>query len=266
MARLDGKVAIVTGGGSGFGEASCVLFAKEGAKVVVADWSAEGGERVTKRIKDDGGEATFAQVDVSKSADIQEMIKTAITNYGKLDILYNNAGMQWGPDGPISYDVATYPEEEAEQVIDINFKGNFLGMKYAIPEMLKNGGGSILCTASSCVFSACQGHAVYAGTKGAIYSLARSVAVEYATQGIRCNTIGPGPGRTPFHKDYIRLHPDGWDTIVNAIPMKRAAEPEDVAYAALFFASDESAYITGQNLMVDGGYTCGGFPIPMTDE
>jgi NAD(P)-dependent dehydrogenase (short-subunit alcohol dehydrogenase family) len=266
MARLEGKVAIVTGGGSGFGEASCKLFAKEGAKVVVADWKPEGGERVAQEIKDAGGEATFAKTDVSKSADIQRMVKTAVDNYGKLDILFNNAGMQWGPDGPISYDVHSYPEEEAEQVIDINFKGNFLGMKYAIPEMLKNKGGSIISTASSCVFSACQGHAVYAGTKGGIYSLARSVAVEYAKKGIRCNTIGPGPGRTPFHTEYIELHPHGWKTIVNAIPMKRAAEPEDVAWAALFFASDESKYITGQNLMVDGGYTCGGFPIPMTDE
>ena len=264
--RLADKVAIVVGAGGGFGGASARLFGLAGAKVVVADWKPENGETVVEAIENDGGEAIFCHTDVSKSADVQQLIKAATDTYGKLDVFFNNAGMQWGPDGPISYDIASYPESEAEDVININFTGNFLCMKYAIPAMLDNGGGSFICTSSSCVLSACQGHALYAGTKGALFSLVRSVAVEYARQNIRFNTIGPGPGQTPFHTEWINLHPDGWKSIWSSIPMQRPAFPEDIAWTALFFASDESKYITGQTLWVDGGYTCGGFPIPMVEE
>lgn len=260
MGKLDGKVAIITGGGSGFGEATALLWAKEGAKVVIADWVAEGGEATVKKIKTAGGEATFVRTDVSKTEDVKRLVSTAVKKYGKLDILFNNAGIQWGPKGPISYNIADYPEEEADRVIAVNFRGVYLGMKYAIPEMLKAGGGSIISTASTCVFNACQGSAVYSGTKGAVYSLSKTVAIEYVKMGIRCNTIGPGPGRTPLHKDFIRDNPEAWKGIESAIPMQRAAEPEDVAHVALFLASDESKYITGQNIMVDGGWGARGFP------
>ncbi len=262
MRKLDGKVAIVTGGGSGFGEATVRLFAKEGAKVVIADCIVHKDgeaaiEAMLKEIKAAGSEATFVKVDVSKTEDVKKMVKTAVDTYGKLDILFNNAGLQWGPKGPIAYNIADYPEEEADRLIAVNFRGVYLGMKYAIPKMLKAGGGSIISTASICVFSACQGSAVYSGTKGAVYSLARTVATEYAESGIRCNTIGPGPGRTPLHED---LDPKAWKPIENAVPMKRATRPEDVANVALFLASDESEYITGQNIMVDGGWSVRGFP------
>jgi NAD(P)-dependent dehydrogenase (short-subunit alcohol dehydrogenase family) len=260
MGKLDGKVAIITGGGSGFGEATALLWAKEGAKVVIADWVAEGGEATVRKIKAAGGEAIFVKVDVSKTEDVKKMVNTAVDTYGKLDILFNNAGIQWGPKGPISYNLADYPEEEADRVIAVNFKGVYLGMKYAIPKMIEAGGGSIISTASTCVFNACQGSAVYSGTKGAVYSLSKTVAMEYVQMGIRCNTIGPGPGRTPLHKDFIKANPEAWKTIESAIPMQRATEPEDVANAALFLASDESKYITGQNIMVDGGWGARGFP------
>ena len=251
MGRLDGKVAIITGGGSGFGEATALLWAKEGAKVVVADWVAEGGERVAKKIKTDGGEATFVKVDVSKATDAQKMVKTAVDTYGKLDILFNNAGIQ----GPYRTKVADFEEEVADKIIAINFKGVFLGTKYAIPEMIKSGGGSIISTGSVDAFSGCGAQAVYSATKGAVVAFSQSVATECAKDGIRSNTINPAFGDTPMHAELIKAHPESQKVGANTIPLGRLAKPEDIAYAALFLASDESKFITGANLMVDGGYT-----------
>jgi len=252
MGRLDGKVAIITGGGSGMGEATSILFAKEGAKVIVADWVAEGGERVVKKIKDNGGEATFVKVDVSKAVDAQKMVKTAVDTYGKLNILFNNAGIQ----GPMGIDLADYPVEEGEKIIAVNFEGVWFGMKYAIPEMLKAGGGSIISTASLCAFIGYKGISIYCATKGAIVALSRTVANEYARRGIRCNTINPSSSSTPLHADLLKpeVGRKVFQNVAEQIPMGRTCEPDDVAYAALFLASDESQYITGTDLMVDGGW------------
>jgi len=253
--RLDGKVAIVTGGGSGMGEATSILFAKEGAKVVVADWVAEGGARVVKAIKAAGGEATFVKVDVSKAADAKKMIKTAVSIYSKLDILFNNAGIQ----GSYDIKVADFEEELADKIIAVNFKGVFLGTKYAIPEMIKVGGGSIIHTASICAFSGVQGCSIYNATKGAVVAFSQSVATEYAKVGIRSNTINPSPAHTPLHTKFSVDNPALWKEIEKTIPVGRFCEPDDVAYAALFLASDESKFITGANLMVDGGWRVRGF-------
>ncbi|MBA7711095.1 2,5-dichloro-2,5-cyclohexadiene-1,4-diol dehydrogenase LinX [subsurface metagenome] len=253
MGRLDSKVAIVTGGGSGMGEATSILFAKEGAKVAVADWVAEGGERVVEKIKAAGGEATFVKVDVSKAAGAEKMIKTAVNTYGKLNILFNNAGIF----GPMGIKTADFKEEDADKLIAVNFKGVYLSTKYAIPEIIKSGGGSIISTASECAIHSCSGVAVYSGTKGAVLAFSRVVAMEYVQEGIRANTISPGMTRTPIHADWIGT--DRWKAAENNIPLGRACEPEDVAYAALFLASDESKYITAANLMVDAGFTVKGW-------
>ena len=257
MGRLDGKVAIITGGGSGFGEATSRLFAKEGAKVIIADCIVhEGGEAtieaIIKDIKAAGGEVTFVKTDVSKLADAEKMVKTAVSTYGKLDVLFNNAGIQ----GPMGINVADYPIEEGNRIIDINFKGVWYGIRYAIPEMIRAGGGSIISTASICAFNSCNGAAIYSATKGAVAALSITVANEYARRGIRCNTINPSSARTPLHANFLKseIGQKVFQTIADQIPMGRTCEPADIAYAALFLASDESKYITGTDLMVDGGW------------
>ena len=257
MGRLHNKVAIITGGGSGFGEATSRLFAKEGAKVVIADFAVhKDGEAAIEAIINDikaaGGEATFVKVDVSKSADAQRMVKTAVHTYGRLDILFNNAGIQ----GPMGINLADYPEDEGHRIIDVNFKGVWFGMKHAIPEMIKSGGGSIISTASICAFNSCNGSGIYSASKGAVVALSITVANEYARHGIRCNTINPSSARTPLHKAVLEREAGQkvFKTIADQIPIGRTCEPDDVAYTALFLASDESKYITGTDIMVDGGW------------
>lgn len=263
MGRLDGKVAIITGSASGFGEATATLWAKEGAKLVLADWNAETGEKVAKKINDDGGEATFIKTDVSKSEDVQRMVKTAVDKYGKLDIIFNNAGIQGSTTrGPMdSRNIEDMNEKDADKFIDINIKGVFFGMKYAIPEIIKAGGGSIISTASICATQACGGYAIYAATKGAVVSMSQSVAREAGCKGIRVNTISPMTGHTPAVDLLFDTIPDGakkMQALADQVPMCRLAEVEDIANAALFLASDESKYISGHNLLVDGGWNTRG--------
>jgi NAD(P)-dependent dehydrogenase (short-subunit alcohol dehydrogenase family) len=250
MGRLDGKVAIVTGGGSGMGQATSILWAKEGAKVVVADVNVEGGKQTVQTIKDAGGEATFVQADVSKASDAKKMVEFAVKTYGKLNILFNNAGIL------ISRGIKTadITEEDADKLIAVNFKGVFLGTKYAIPEIIKSGGGSIITTGSDSAFHGGGGGSIYAATKGAVVTFARNVAAEYAKKGIRSNSLSPCGARTPMNAENMNK-PDYEANGQKLFPLGRRCEPDDVAYAALFLASDESKYITGSNLMVDGGFT-----------
>jgi meso-butanediol dehydrogenase/(S,S)-butanediol dehydrogenase/diacetyl reductase len=249
MGRLDGKVAIITGGGSGIGEASSLLWAREGAKMVVVDWVSETGESTVEQIKAAGGEAIFVKADVTKAEDVQKIVQTAVKTYGRLDILFNNAGIL----GPMGKSTADFDEEDADRLIAVNFKGVFLGTKYAIPEMIKSGGGSIISTASDCAVHACLTLSVYAATKGAIISFTRTVAMEYASQGIRCNTVSPCAVETPMHA--AALGTPEWKQFAESLPMGRASQPQDAAHAALFLASDESKYINAANLMVDGGFS-----------
>ena len=248
MGRLENKVAVITGGGSGMGREAAVLFAKEGARVVIADWIAEGGEETVRMIKGAGGEATFVKVDVSKADDVKKMIRTAVDTYGKLNILYNNAGVpgKWAP-------TTEWTEEEYQKVMDVNVKGVWLGMKYAIPEMLKAGGGSIINTASVAADACQRGSVLYAASKGGVISMSLVTAVEYASQNIRVNCIKPGSILTPLAISIIELNPEIRKSIEAATPQHRMGRPEEVAYLALFFASDESSHITGQKLSVDGG-------------
>ena len=246
MGRLDGKVAIITGAGRGMGRAAAILFAKEGAKVVVDDWVADRGEETVRMIKEAGSEAIFVNADVSKTEDIRRMIKTAIDAYGRLDILYNNAAIA-------TYAPLTEAEEkDFEEIVAVNLKGTWLGMKYAIPEMAKTGGGSIINVASIAADAAQLGSTIYAATKGGVISMTRVAAVENAAQNIRVNIIKPGCIRTPMFEEVVK-YPEAIKHIEDVTPQKRIGKPEEVAHLALFLASDESSNITGQKITADGG-------------
>jgi NAD(P)-dependent dehydrogenase (short-subunit alcohol dehydrogenase family) len=254
MGRLDNKVAIVTGAASGFGRETVILFAKEGASAVVVDRDKKGGRSAADAIKDAGGEAIFIEADVSNSKDAKRAVETAVDTYGRIDVLFNNAGIL----GPRDVYTEDFPEEEAERLIGVNFMGVFLCTKYALPFMVKSKNGSIITTGSDSAYLGNKGLSVYSATKGAVIAFSRVVAMEYAKKGIRANTISPGAGQTPMHAQLIEHDKEAWKKVEEGIPLGRACYPADVAHAALFFASDESRYITGANLMVDGGWTVRG--------
>lgn len=257
MGRLDGKVAIITGGSSGIGEVTSILWAKEGAKVVIVGRNVERGEKTVSRIKEAGGNAIFVRADVSKVGDAENMSKTAVANYGKLDIIFNNAAIL-GPRGSKVVDIS---EEDIYKLIAVNYIGVVLGTKYAIQAMLLSGGGVVLNTASDSAFVGTRGLSVYNGTKGAVLAFSRGVAMDYVREGIRVNTISPGLTRTPIHDDFLVNEENiaRFEGLEEQIPMGQACQPEDIAYAALFLVSDEAKMITGTNLMVDGGFLARGF-------
>lgn len=247
MDRLKNKVALITGGGSGIGRASCLLFAREGAKVVIADYVAEGGNETVRQIKAAGGEAVFVQADVSKSADVQSMIATTVKTYGRIDVLFNNAGIE----GP-SVKLANYKEEDWDRVIAIDLTAVYLGMKYGIPEMLKQGGGVIISTASVAGLVGFPGSGAYAAAKAGVINMTRMVALEYADKNIRVNCICPGIIETPMVDRVMGTRPR--EGVVKAEPIGRLGQPEDIANAALFLACDESSFATGAPFIIDGGY------------
>jgi len=250
MGKLDGKVAIVTGAGSGMGMASAILFAKEGAKVVVADWVTEGAEETVKKVKANGGEAVFVKTDVSKAADIQKMIKTAVDNYGKLDVLFNNAAILDFEGVPL----ADCTEEKFDRLMSVNVKGVFFGMKYAIPEMLKAGGGSIINQASHVVERTLYNFCGYTASKAAVMGLSRQAAADYITKNIRVNVILPGYIRTPMLESFLAANPEVEKQMLSVQPIGRFGTPDEVARVAVFLASDDSSYITGSDIPVEGGF------------
>ncbi len=247
MDRLKDKVALITGGGSGIGRASCTLFAAQGATVMVADYVVEGGNEAVQQIKAAGGEASFVQADVSKSADVQDMIKHTVQTYGRVDILFNNAGIE-GPSAKL----ANYEEEAWDRVIAIDLTSVYLGMKYVIPEMVKQGGGVILSTASVAGMVGFPGSGAYAAAKAGVINMTRMVALEYANKNIRVNCICPGIIATPMVQRVMGDRPD--DRVVRLEPIGRLGQAEDIANAALFLASDESSFATGAPFVIDGGY------------
>lgn len=254
MGKLDGKVAVITGAGSGFGKGTALLWAEEGAKVSVVDIDGDHAESSAAEIRQAGGEALPIRTDVSNEEDAKRMISETVKEYGRLDILFNNAGIL-GPRNEYTADLSV---KNAQALLNINVLGVFLGTKYAIPEMIKSGGGSIISTGSDSAFLGNRGLSVYCATKGAVLAFTRVVAMEYAEQGIRANTVSPGAGKTAMHRELFEEKTDVWSQVEEAIPLKRACYPEDLAKAALFFASDDSTYITGANLMVDGGWSVKG--------
>jgi len=250
--RLKGKVAIITGAGSGLGRATAILFAREGAKVVVAASREKDGEQTVSSIREAGGDAILARVDVTKATDLENAVKYAVARYGRLDIMLNNAGTP-GP-GKLTADIT---EEEWNRVIAVNLTGVFLGTKYAIPEMLKGGGGVIINVSSVAAVSPRRYTGAYSAAKAALIQLTRVTALEYARKNIRANCILPGPIDTPFFTKVAGGDPNKIaafkEKVLKEVPLGRFAQPEEIARVALFLASDEASYITGAAFAADGG-------------
>lgn len=244
--RLENKVCLVTGGGSGIGKATCLAFAREGAKVVVVDLKKDAAEATAREI---GANAKAFSADVSKAKDSEAMIAFAEKSFGKLNVVFNNAGVFH----PKDESVTTTTEEIWDFVIDVNLKGVFFGCQYAIPALQRAGGGSIINTAS---FVAIMGAAVpqiaYTASKGGVLAMTREIAVEFARQNIRANALCPGPVETPLLAELLADPARRQRRLVH-IPIGRFARAEEMANAALFLASDESSYVTGTSFLVDGG-------------
>lgn len=250
MGRLEGKVSVITGGSSGIGKATALLFAKEGSKVVVADVKDKEGEETVSEIRKNGGEASFIHTDVSKSEDVRKAVEFAVSKYGKLDVMYNNAGIE----GPTK-NSDEYPEDTFNKVISINLNGVFYGIKHAAAQMLKTGGGSIISTASIGGLMGTPGMSAYGASKGGVIQLTRCAALEYADKKIRVNCIAPGVIHTSMIDRIIEENPEMMDPIMKDQPIGRVGLPEEIAKTALHLASDDSSFTTGAVEVVDGGYT-----------
>ncbi len=247
--RLEGKVAIITGGASGMGAEECRIFAREGAKVVIADVSEDLGRQVEAEIAESGGDAVFMKLDVTSEADWQATVEATVARYGKLDILVNNAGIS-GTHHPDSMSAEAW-----DTFMDINAKGVFLGMRAAIPQMQAVGGGSIVNISSiSGIVGQSAIHMGYNASKGAVRIVTKSAAVQYAQDGIRVNSVHPGV-MPPMRSSSAARNPEMQSPMVDAVPMRRRGRTEEVGFAVLFLASDEASYITGAELVVDGGAT-----------
>ena len=248
MGRLDGKVAIVTGGGSGMGRATAILFAKEGARLVVAGRRTENIEETVRMIREAGGEAIFIKADVSKAKDVKNMVKAAIDAYGKLDVLFNNAAIIEQAEVPLH----ECKEEDFDKVIAVNLKGVFLCMKYAIPEMIKTGGGSIINQGSNSCIQGAPNLSSYSASKGGVASMSMAAAMDYLRQNIRINWTMPGLIPTPMIETRVKGDKEALKKLEAAQPLGRFGTEEEIANLALFLASDESSYITATGVKVDG--------------
>jgi NAD(P)-dependent dehydrogenase (short-subunit alcohol dehydrogenase family) len=245
--RLEGKIALVTGAAAGMGESAARIFAREGAKVVVADLLEKEGGAVAASIVSAGGEAMFLRMDVSGEEHWREAMRASVKRYGRLDLLVNNAGIS----GAVPDRMST---EYFDKLMAINVRGTFLGMKYAIPEMQKAGGGAIVNLSSISGFVGQEFvHMGYNGAKAAIRMMTKSAAVQYAKDGIRVNSVHPGL-MPPMRTSVTAADPKLREKLLESVPMRRPGRVEEAAYAILFLASDEASYITGTELVVDGGF------------
>lgn len=246
MGRLEGKSTIITGASSGMGKAAAALFGREGARLVLGDINATDGESVAAAVRQAGGEAVFVHVDVTRAADWQRLVATAVDTYGRLDVLVDNVGIWVGGR------LEEMTEEEYARQMDVNLKGVWLGMKYAIPALREAGGGAIVCTASTSAFGGSPMAPLYSASKGAVLMLARSAALYLAKDNIRVNCVCPGATQTNFLGDTPAeiVH----ERFVPTIPLGRMGKAEDQAQAMLYLASDESSFVTGSQVIVDGGF------------
>ncbi|HET6521394.1 MAG TPA: SDR family oxidoreductase [Geminicoccaceae bacterium] len=252
MARLQGKVCIVTGGGSGVGCATCLLFAAEGGRVVVADRNGEAAGRIAAEIGERGGEALALEADVSKAADCRRMVDATVERFGRIDVLVNNAG--YGFTGT----VVDTSEEDWDALMAVNLKGVFLCSKYAIPVMRRQGGGAIVNIASVVSTVGITDRAAYCASKGGVYALTRAMALDHVDEGIRVNCVAPGTLESPYFDEMLRRAPDPEAMrrgLEERQAMRRLGRPEEIAYAVLYLASDESSFCTGSMLTADGGMT-----------
>ena len=249
--RLQGKVALITGGGGGIGRETAVLFAQEAAQVVVVDVNDAAGEETVRAVEAVGGEAIYVHADVAKAADCAAMVGAAEERFGKLNVLFNNAGIMHSQDD----DAIATEEDIWDLTMAINLKGVFLGCKFGIPALRRAGGGAIINTAS---FVALMGAATpqlaYTASKGGVLSMTRELAVIHARENIRVNALCPGPLRTELLMSFLNTEEKRERRLVH-VPMGRFGEAKEMAYAALYLASDESSFVTGTEFMVDGGLT-----------
>jgi len=251
MTRLpEGKVAMVTGAGSGIGRASALAFAKNGAKVVVNDIVAEGAEETVEMIKAAGGEAIFVKADVTQAIEVEALINKTVEIYGRLDYAHNNAGID-GEPAPL----ADCTIENWDRTIGINLRGVFLFMKYEIPQMLKQGSGAIVNTASIAGLIGTASMPAYNASKHGVVGLTRTAALEYAASGIRINAVCPGATRTALLESVMAVMPELRETLESSHPVGRIAEPEEIANTVVWLYSDEASFITGHPMVVDGGYS-----------
>jgi NAD(P)-dependent dehydrogenase (short-subunit alcohol dehydrogenase family) len=252
--RLEGKITIITGSGSGIGKSSALLFAKEGAEVVVVDRDVDKGKETVEEIQSAGGRAVFIKADVTDPDSVKSMVDEVITRFGRIDVLFNNAGISG---------IGMLHEIEPEdwdRIMSVNVKGVYLPSKYAVPHMMKAQYGSIINMSSCIAEIGLARRASYAATKGAVLSLTKSMQVDYASYNIRVNAILPGTIFTPFVENYLRTSDDPEAAIATLKTRQLSGElgrPEDVANAAVFLASDESKFMMGSPLYIDGGATFG---------
>ena len=249
MARLEGKVALISGGARGQGAVEARMFAEEGASVVIGDILDDEGRQTEAQLRELGYECTYVHLDVTSESDWESAVQAAVSAYGKLDILLNNAGIL------IRKGIEDTTADDWDRIFAVNAKGVFLGTKAAIPAMRENGGGSIINISSTAgLVGSLNGSASYTATKGAVRLFTKSTAIQHAREGIRCNSIHPGPIETDMIADTLN-DPANLALRMQRLPLGRVGKPSEIAYGAIYLASDESSFVTGSELVIDGGTT-----------